>query len=222
MPQASEPFTSSKGLFMIARSFLILSFLLLSGTVTATNAERMLSMKIGMTWPRALLSTGMPTGDAEVNYGIIVDNKVALGVSGNFLWNVQSKVDTVGATGHLKIISAQQSYMFPIMGFFQLDPVPDLIVHPVATFKIGYNSMIYSYTESDNTGGNEKPLSPYFYGLIIKAGAEALYDLGERSSLFLGMEYRWADTKTNSNASDWFDKRNMGGIGLFAGFRLIL
>ena len=209
---------------MIARSFLILSFLLLSGTVTATNAERMLSMKIGMTWPRALLSTGMPTGDAEVNYGIIVDNKVALGVSGNFLWNVQAKEERVqdASTTRYKIVSEQKTFMFPIMGFFQLDPVPDLIVHPVATFKIGYNSMIYSYTEADDDGGNANPVSPYFYGMIIKAGAEALYDLGERSSLFLGMEYRWADTKTNSNASDWFDKRNMGGIGLFAGFRLIL
>ena len=207
---------------MTVRSFLMLFCLMLSGIVAATNAERMLSMKIGMTWPRALLSTGMPTGDAEVNYGIIVDKKVAVGVSGNFLWNVQSEDDTVGTAGHHKIISAQQSYMFPIMGFFQLDPVPDLIVHPVATFKIGYNSMIYSYTEAEDNGGTAKPLSPYFYGMIIKASAEALYDLGEQSSLFIGMEYRWADTKTNSNESDWFDKRNMGGIGLFAGFRLIL
>jgi len=42
--------------------------------LTVTNAERMLSMKIGMTWPRELLSTGVPSGDAEANYGIIVDN----------------------------------------------------------------------------------------------------------------------------------------------------
>jgi hypothetical protein len=198
---------------MIARPLLILSCLLLSGMLTAANAERMLSMKIGMTWPRALLSTGVPSGDAEVNYGIIVDKKVAFGITGNFLWNVQSKEQTVGTTGHLKIVSAQQSYMFPVMGFFQIDPIPDLIVHPVATFKIGYNSLIYSYTEADSVGNNAKPLHPYFYGLN---------DIGERSSLFLGLEYRWADTKTVSNTNGLFDKRNMGGIGLSAGFRVIL
>jgi hypothetical protein len=207
---------------MIARLLPILSCLLLSGIITATNAERMLSMKIGTTWPRALLSTGVPTGDAEVNYGIIVDKKVACGITGNFLWNVQSKEQRAGTTGHLKIVSAQQSYMFPIMGFFQIDPIPDLIVHPVATFKIGYNSMIYSYTEADSAGNNKQPLHPYFYGLIIKSGIDALYDIGERSTLFLGMEYRWADTKTVSNTNGLFDKRNMGGIGLSAGFRVIL
>jgi hypothetical protein len=207
---------------MISRIALTLSCLLLSVLSTPASAEKMLSMKIGMTWPRELLSTGVPTGDAEVNYGIIIDKKVAIGVSGNFLWNVQSKEEKVdtGGTGHYKTISAQRSFMFPIMGFFQLDPVPDLIVHPVGRFQIGYNSMIYSYTEADSLGNNAKPLSPYFYGLIMKAGVDAIYDIGENSALFLGMEYRWADTKTAT--SGLFDKRNMGGIGLSAGFRVIL
>ena len=49
-----------------------------------------------------------------------------------------------------------------------------------------------------------------------------MYDIGEHSALFLGLEYRWADTKTVSNEDDLFDKRNMGGIGLCAGFRVIL
>jgi hypothetical protein len=213
---------SAKGIPMIARSFIILFCLLLSGIVTATNAERMLSMKIGMAWPKELLSTGRPSGDAEVNYGLIVDKKVGFGVTGNFLWNVQSQEQKIGGTGHFKILSAQQSYMFPIMGFFQIDPVPQLIVHPVATFKIGYNSMIYSYTESDSLRQNSKPLHPYFYGLIIKGGVDALYDIGERSTLFLGLEYRWANTNTVSSTNGLLDKRDMGGIGLSAGFRVIL
>jgi hypothetical protein len=212
---------------MKSRFSLILSSLVLSGFLFGAAAEKMFSGKIGMTWPRELLSTGIPTGDAEVNYGIIIDKKVAFGVSGNFLWNAQAKeaqiVDTSNknAGTHYKTVSAQQSYMFPIMGFIQIDPVPKLIVHPVARFQIGYNSMIYRYTETDESGGT-KPLSPYFYGLIIKFGADALYDLGERSSLFLGMDYRWAGTKTVSNTNGLFDKRNMGGIGLCAGFRVIL
>ncbi|MBN1128838.1 MAG: hypothetical protein JXA71_07620 [Chitinispirillaceae bacterium] len=196
--------------------------LVLFGSFSTATAAKMVSGKIGMTWPRALLSTGVPTGDAEVNYGLIIDKKVALGITGNFLWNVQSEDERVdsGGVGRYKTISAQKSLMFPIMGFFQLDPVPYLIVHPVARFQIGYNSMIYYYTEADSGGANAKPLSPYFYGLIMKAGIDALYDLGENSSLFLGMEYRWAQTKTATTGL--FDKRNMGGIGLCAGFRVIL
>jgi hypothetical protein len=206
---------------MIARSTFSLTLLLLTLMIPGAYAERMLSGKIGMTWPRELLSTGIPTGDAELNYGIIIDKKVALGISGNFLWNVKAKKQQLDSSEHYKIIDAQQSYMFPIMGFFQIDPVPNLIVHPVATFKIGYNSLIYSYTEADSSNRSSKPLYPYFYGLIIKGEVEALYDIGERSSLFLGMGYRWANAKTFTK-SGLFDERNMGGIALSAGFRVLL
>ena len=207
---------------MHSRPFLYLTCAFFFGMTTVANAEKTVSMKIGMTWPRALLSTGVPTGDAEVNYGIIMDKKVAFGVTGNFLWNVQSRQEQVGTTGHYKMINDQQTYMFPIMGFFQIDPVPNIIVHPVASFKIGYNSMIYSYTEQDVIPENSKPLYPYFYGLIIKSGVDALYDIGPRSALSLGLEYRWADTKTVNNTSGLFDKRDMSGIGMSAGFRVIL
>ena len=195
------------------------------GIFSSASAERMLEIKIGPTWPRELLSTGIPTGDAEILYGFIIDKKVAFGIAGNFLWNARSKDvqvrDTASGAVHNKIVNGQSSFMFPIMGFFQIDPVPNLIVHPVAHFQIGYNSMIYNYSEADSAGAQKRPLSPYFYGLIIKTGADALYNLGERSSLLVGMEYRWADTKTASTKG-LFDKRNMGGIGFSAGFRVTL
>ena len=198
-------------------SFLVL----LSAILTTGYAEKMVSAKIGLSWPRALLSTASPSGDAEVNYGTIVDRKLAFGVSGNFLWNVKADVQQVptGGATHYKTVSEQKTFMFPVMAFFQLDPMPDLILHPVAHFQIGYNSMIYSYNATDSLGG-VTPLSPYFYGLIMKAGVDALFSIGESSSLFLGMEYRWADMQTASKRDGLFDKRNMGGIGISAGFRV--
>lgn len=204
-------------------SFLVL----LSAIMTTGYAEKMVSAKIGLSWPRALLSMGSPSGDAEINYGTIIDRKLAFGVSGNFLWNVKADVQRVSTgTGvtHYKTVSEQKTFMFPIMGFFQLDPMPDLALHPVAHFQIGYNSMIYSFTETDSSSATPTvtPLSPYFYGLIMKAGVDALYSIGESSSLFLGMEYRWADMQTGSNTHGLFDKRNMGGIGISAGFRVSL
>jgi hypothetical protein len=180
----------------------------------------MLSMKLGLSWPQALLSTAVPSGDAELNYGIIVDEKVGLGVAADFLWNVRSK-DVPVSSGHYKTLSDQSTFMFPIMGYFMIDPVPDLVVHPVAHFSIGYNSMTFNYTQNDASGG-KTPVSPYFYGLIIKTGADAMYNIGKKSALFLGLEYRWADTKTTANTDGLFDKRDMSGIGLSGGFRVIL
>jgi hypothetical protein len=197
-----------------------LCFVALAGIAVAPGAEPMLTLTIGPTWPQALLSTGIPSGDAELEYGMMIDKKVAFGIAGDFLWNVQSK-EAKDST-HFRTISEQKTFMFPIMGFFLLDPVPNLIVHPVGRFQIGYNSMIYSYKQTDNASGTTTPLSPYFYGLIIKAGADALYNLGEHSSLFLGLEYQWADTRTGSNTNEEFDKRDMSGIGIRAGFRVVL
>jgi hypothetical protein len=136
----------------------------------------------------------------------------------DFLWNTQSTTASV-AGDHFKTVSDQQAYMFPVMFFVQLDPMPDLMVHPVAHFDIGYNSMIFSYTGTDSTG-TKTPLSPYFNGLIVKFGIDGLYNMGERSALYIGMEYQWANMSTVSNSQGLFDKRDMSGLGLSAGFRV--
>lgn len=198
-------------------------FVFIIAMMTTANAEKMVSAKFGISWPQALLSTAVPSEDVEINYGLIIDRKIAFGVSGDLLWNVQAKVEKVKSNSgisHYKTLSEQKTFMFPIMAFFQLDPMPDLVVHPVAHFQIGYNSMIYSYTETDTS--SVTPLSPYFYGLIMKLGVDGLYSIGKSSSLFLGMEYRWADMQTASNTGGLFDKRNMSGIGISAGFRVSL
>jgi hypothetical protein len=205
--------------FMKRICLIALCLVALAGTLFVSKAEPMLTLTIGPTWPQALLSTGVPSGDAGIEYGAMIDKKVAFGVAGDFLWNVQSKEERDST--HFRTISEQKTFMFPIMGFFLLDPVPNLIVHPVACFQIGYNSMIYSYKQADSSNA-PTPLSPYFYGLIIKASADALYNLGEHSSIFLGLEYQWADTKTTSNTNGEFDKRDMSGIGIRAGFRVVL
>jgi len=195
--------------------------LAISGALFLSWPESLLTLKIGPSWPQALLSTGIPSGDAEIDYGVMIDKKVGFGLSADFLWNVQSTTTRTDSGAHYKILSEQKTFMFPIMGFFVLDPVPKLIVHPVGRFQIGYNSMIYSYKVATDIVAAQ-PLSPYFYGLIIKAGVDALYNLGENSSLFLGLEYRWAGTETTSNTNGEFDKRDMSGVGIRAGVRVLM
>jgi hypothetical protein len=197
----------------------ILCAIIISGAWSFAGAEKLFSMKIGMIWPQVLLSTGIPSGDAEINYGVLIDRKVGFGVATDFLWNIQNN-ETKDSSGiHFRITKEQKTFMFPIMGFFLIDPMPNLVIHPVGRFEIGYNSMIYSYKTLTDISA-VKPLSPYFYGLIMKASVDGLYTIGERSALFLGLEYQWAGTTTTNNTEGLFDKRDMSGIGLRAGFRV--
>jgi hypothetical protein len=192
----------------------------LLGAISNAEAEKLFSMGIGMKWPQALLSSGIPTGDADLNYGAIFDRKVGFGIATDFLWNIDTKEAKDSTGTHFTIVNEKKTFMFPIMGFFLLDPVPNLIIHPVARFEIGYNSMIYSYKYKVAADSALKPLSPYFYGLIVKASVDGLYNLGEHSALFLGLEFQWAGTSTTNNTEGLFDKRDMSGIGLRAGFRV--
>ncbi len=211
---------------MKRNGLLALFLLAVSAALFPPRAENLLSLKIGTTWPQALLNTGIPSGDAELQYGIIVDRKIAFGVAGDFLWNTRSKDVQDTSTGKWHVLSADKSFMFPVLGFVMIDPVPNLIVHPSAQFQIGFNSM-YSITTGQNYDTTKTPHdttttshSDYYYGLIMKAIVDANYNLGESSTIFLGVEYQWAGTKTQSNTAGLFAKRDMSGIGLRAGFRV--
>ena len=195
--------------------------ILMSGACSLAGAEKLFSMSIGMTWPQALLNTGIPSGDAEIMYGAMIEKKVGFGVAADFLWNVQTHVaqDTGGL---FKVTSDQKSFMFPIMGFFVIDPFPNLIVHPALHFEIGYNSMIYTVKNDTTNRSSSTPVSPYFYGLIVKTGIDANYNIGGMSSLFLGLDFQWANTETADTQNGLFNKRDMSGIGLRAGFRVTI
>lgn len=194
------------------------------GVLGSSHAQTLFSLKIGPSWPQGLLSTESASWDAGLDYGMIIDKKVGFGLAADFLWNVRTQDTLNSATNTYFRKTEEKSFMFPIMGFFFIDPVPKLIVHPVARFQIGYNSMIRN-VKTDSTDAKsqavQNTVSPYFYGLIIKVGADALYNIGENSSLFLGMEYQWADTRTN-DTDKGFNRFDMSGVGIKAGFRIIM
>lgn len=184
----------------------------------AAGAEGSFSGKIGFCWPQSLMASS-PSNVAELAYGFTVDKKVSYGIAADFLWNVNSNEVKTLSGGHYQIVSEQQAYMFPVMFFFQVDPIPDLIVHPVAHFDIGYNSMIFSYSGTD-TNNIIHPLHPYFNGMIVKIGMDGLYDMGKNSAVYLGLEYQWANTSTASTSNFIFDQKNMSGLSLSIGFRV--
>ncbi|MCU0608410.1 MAG: hypothetical protein MUF22_01415, partial [Chitinispirillaceae bacterium] len=114
-----------------------------AGMLSPIRAERpvkLLQCKIGTAWPGELRGSGGVTGVLDFAYGRIVDKKVGFGISGSFLWESTSTDSTVG--DRIKKMWNEETYMLPVMGFVELDPIPDRIVHPIARFSIGYNSMI--------------------------------------------------------------------------------
>lgn len=208
---------------MKRNSIIFVAALFIFGVCAPARAA--LSLSIGMMWPQELLNTGIPSGDAGLLFGPSFDKKFMFGFAGDFLWNVRiHETQDTSNPGLYKVTSDQKTFMFPLMGFFLIDPVPNFVIHPSVFFSIGYNSMIYNVKNdsSYNTGSTRQstPVSPYFYGLIIKTGAFANYSLGETSALFIGVEYQWADTKTGDTKNGLFNKRDMSGVGLKAGFRV--
>ena len=110
-------------------------------------SERLATLHIGLAWPK----DASPAKDAEFMFGTLIDKKVGFGIAADFLWNTRThELDTEDINGNPSKITDEDesSYMFPVMGFFIVDPIPDQIIHPVAKFQIGYNSLIYNLSMS--------------------------------------------------------------------------
>jgi hypothetical protein len=186
------------------------------------SSERLLSFHIGPSWP---LKTGS-AWNAAVMFGTFIDKQVGFGLSGDFLWHTKTwekdstnSEDRVVGTYTTK---NESSYMFPVTGFFIFDPIPEQMVHPVVKFEIGYNSMVYNFTERVPNPAEVPMRTGYYYGLIIKAGIDGLYDVGEQVAIFAGLDYQWAETKSmKDKVSGLFSHRDMGGAGLHIGCRLL-
>lgn len=184
--------------------------------------ETFVSVKIGPTWPHDQLNSDHPTSwDGELLYGIFIDRKVGFGIAADFLWNTNTVVkDSVDRKWAAR---EEGTYMFPVMGFLVFDPIPNAVVHPMMRFEIGYNSLLYylkirdAYTTQNPTSNNG-----YYNGLIVKIGIDGLYNLGEQTAIFAGIEYQWANTTTNQNAEGFFSQLDMSGIGIRMGFRFLL
>jgi hypothetical protein len=195
-----------------------------SGLMISSNAnETFVSLKIGPTWPQELINSGNSTAwDGEFLYGVFVDRKVGFGFATDFLWNAKSQDQLDPSTGLLFVTKSEESYMVPLMGFLVFDPIPTAIIHPMLRFEIGYNSLFYNSKTDSTAHPASNSENGYYYGLIVKIGADGLYNLGEQTAIFAGLEYQWANTQTNANSKGLFARRDMSGIGIRMGFRFLL
>jgi hypothetical protein len=197
----------------------------LAGAVVAEGGS-MLRLHIGPLWPRELLHSDKPTQwDLGLGYGIMVDKIIGVGVGMDFMWNrTANEVPVDSEPGLVELTRRESSYLFPVYAFVTIDPMSRFVVHPALTFNLGYNSMVYNFDdEQELTTGKAPENDPdgYYFGWFIRLALDALVNLGENAALFVGVDYQWANTRSAKTEDNTYQRRNMGGVGVKGGLRVI-
>lgn len=195
-------------------------------------SQNLLNIGIGPTWPKGLRDLDKKTAwNATIEYGKLFDNIIGFGIDVDFSWNVTSTDSTVITTGPQSDtfqveLEANRFFMFPISGFILVDPIPKYKVHPVIKGQVGFNMGVKSYKGVDSTGVViESPKNGFYIGVIGKASADAVFDLGEHAAIFAGFEFQWyklnhkrRDTGSDLDKKDTFE---IYGPGIRMGFSFL-
>lgn len=197
----------------------------LAGAIAADSGN-MLRVHFGPLWPRELLHSDKPTQwDLGLAYGLMIDNKVGVGVGVDFMWNrTAEEVPVAGHPDLVRLTRSESSYLFPVYAFVTVDPMSRLVVHPALTFNLGYNSMVYnSDDEQELSTGTVPEDDPdgYYFGWFIRPGLDAIVNLGENAGLFVGVDYQWADVRSAKTEGNTYQRRNMSGVGVKGGLRVV-
>lgn len=211
-------------------TFFIPALIVFALFCSAAASENVVTLKIGPTWPRVLLGSEKATAwDASIMAGKAIDDKFTIGGGLDFLWNNRSSEIPEGANTY-RLEMSEHSFMFPLSAYLAVTPFPDLIVYPCLSGQIGLNMMYFSHQEdsTNTTGANPskdqlQKNNGFYLGFFWKIAADALFNIGEHSAVFAGLEYQHSNPKkvSNNDKSDLFTKRNMSGIGIRMGFRFI-
>ncbi|MBN1759177.1 MAG: hypothetical protein JW863_12705 [Chitinispirillaceae bacterium] len=167
---------------------------------------------------------GKPTaGDGSLHIGLVFDRKIAFGGGIDFLWNVNKKATPIAGNTY-KIEESQKTFMFPISGYLALSPIPQFRFHPCLSTQIGFNTMYYSNKQDTLQDDESVPGSDengWYMGFYWKIAGDVMFNLGETSVLFAGLEYQVTrPDKVNVRNDDIFTQRDMNGAGFRFGVRL--
>lgn len=209
---------------MTYRNFLL--FVLLTGLISSSAADKALNFKFGPYWPKALKHSPKKTAlDLGIQSGYSVENKVSFGPAFDFIWSKRSDEIRIGPNLYKEEFQ-ERTLMFPISFFLKLSPLSDLPVSPSFTGQIGLSFMHYKdkyaipdeldlFVPYDENG--------WYFGPIYKLGIDILANIGRQVNIFGGTNYLWAKQKRIKRPSDnLFTRRNMSGWGLQFGIGLIL
>lgn len=206
--------------------------LLYAGILVSGSAQSLLNVGIGPTWPKDLRETEKPTAwNVTIEYGKIFDNIIGIGVDIDFSWNRFSTDSAVISTSIppdtvYKELEDNKFFMFPISVFLLIDPISKFKVHPVIKGQVGFNMAIRSYKEvTPDNEINESKKNGFYWGIIGKASADCVFDLGEHAAIFAGFEFQWGrlrhnrrDKSTDIEYKDYFE---FYGPGIRMGFSFL-
>ena len=178
--------------------------------VASSFASNLMNFVIGPTWPKALKNTPRPVmWNGAFEIGHVFDEKFIVGVKADFAWDIVKHYNSDSS----QITYSDKTFMFPISGFFALDPIPQYMFHPVARVQVGYNSATFSTKENVTTTVidtsttpfdttytitlEDSPKNGYYYGIIAKVGIDGVVDLGKHASLFAGFEWQFSELKNS-------------------------
>jgi hypothetical protein len=183
--------------------------------------DKTINLKIGPVWPKAIRDSEKKTAwDASIEAGISIDRKVGIGGAVNFLWHKVAEEQQL-TNNVFRLETQEKIFMWPILGYIAINPLPDLRVHPVIQGQIGFNMMYYSHKEDSvkqSITVEGEDFNGIYIGLIWKAIADARVQIGENSSLFAGLEYQWSRPRQASNKEEnIYALLEMRGIGIRLG-----
>ena len=221
------------GIFMEIRP-LFKSILITALLVSFGYSQNILNIGIGPTWQKELRGSEKPTvWNATVEYGFLFDNVIGIGLDVDFSWNNVTDDTTYQVTVGQTTITKTKKYkdkkllMFPISGFILIDPIPKYKVHPVIKGQFGFNMGVKSLVQFD-TAGVEQVLHDsldedgFYIGMIGKASADAVFDLGEHAAIFAGFEFQWGKLKKKIKGSEnEYFEHNTLGPGIRMGFSFL-
>ncbi|MBD3391796.1 MAG: hypothetical protein GF418_07030 [Chitinivibrionales bacterium] len=199
----------------------------------AAGAETMLSLKMGPAWPKELRENnteeGITAWEPSLEIGALFDQIVGIGLDLEFQWKrrVDDSTYTDNSTTPPTTVTAvdkvERFFMFPPSFYLLVDPVPHLIVHPVIKGQIGMTLLYYSNKWFEDGDEKKSPDTGLYYGVYGKAGADALYDLGETASVFVGFEFQFGNARHKKDDSEnEYYRKQIYGPGIRMGFRFLM
>lgn len=158
---------------------------------------------------------------AGFEYGWMLGEHFSLGPKLDFSWNLEKqKVTDVNNTKIVK--SKERVIMVPISIFFNIDPIPQFMFHPVAHAQVGYNSVFISNVDYDKKNkDNVEKYDGYYNGLYTKFGVDCMVDIGKQISLFIGPQWQISTTERRKKNTEPYE-RKFNGFGARFGVSVLL
>jgi hypothetical protein len=221
----------------IRKSFLTVFLLSMSLLTVSVCAETMINVKMGPAWPKEMRinnpEDGITAWEPSVEIGMLFNKIVGIGFDAEFQWKRRMDDSTYIDTADVPITvegKSERFFLFPPSVFISIDPVPDLIIHPVIRGQIGLTLLYYGnkwYDDDDLDGKKDDEHKSddtgLYYGVFGKAGLDALYDLGENVSVFGGFEFQFGKARNRKeHTTNEYYYKSFYGPGIRLGFRFLI